>query len=744
MDEDNLRSQFSNLPLYAEAAPEVFLEALEADIGRPESAVRTLMAPVSDDFFGRTDRVDLLWALELLAWRPEWLHRVVDLLANLAKMEPDDNLFDKPSESLKSIFRAWMPQTTADIKLRVAALEHLIKKHPEIAWRIAAAQFDPAQRTGGYTRKPIWRDYAVGHGEPAINERRAFVTRCIETCLQWPRHTRDTLADLIQSALSETWFLLTHLDKLGEAVIEWAGSASDEDRAWLCQRLRASLRWNLSRRFNGSKSEPNQDQLVSKAKRMLQSLEPDDPVWRHAWLFENEQVEGWHEELEEGGDYKARYKQIEAQRRKTTQEVWTASGENGVIRLAFTGNAPNVAGRSLAQVIKDQDKRVAFIAAVLRDGDALKSHRHRQLLTGFFHGVGAATTFSLVELRCSGHLDDAGVMLLCLAPFVREVWDRINAISETAANQYWAKVEPFQVCQSKEDHNYAVAQLLEAERAAAAWILGCVEWAHLESRHIFKILLNVRTASDYEQGWDKVGAYRVKSALEVLAKRRAVHQEELARLEFLYLDLLWIDDKGVPNLEREIETKPEMFCEAVMLAYRREDNDAQTERTERERNQADRASLLLRTLARIPGHDENGELCKDRLTKWIRRAQELCEANGRRRTGNHHIGQLLSNAPVGEDGVWPCEIVRSVLNDVMNEDIEKGFWIARMNSPHFKLRGKGGAQERELAEQYEEWAKAADYSHPKVATFLRKLASSYRKEGRHQDLEDNYRNRLGY
>lgn len=89
---------------------------------------------------------------------------------------------------------------------------------------------------------------------------------------------------------------------------------------------------------------------------------------------------------------------------------------------------------------------------------------------------------------------------------------------------------------------------------------------------------------------------------------------------------------------------------------------------------------LLDKLACVLGHDGSGALSAPELMGWIRKAQEICEANGRRRVCDGQIGQLLSNAPVGEDGVWPCEPVRAALDAVLNEDIETGFQIGRRNA----------------------------------------------------------------
>ena len=63
---------------------------------------------------------------------------------------------------------------------------------------------------------------------------------------------------------------------------------------------------------------------------------------------------------------------------------------------------------------------------------------------------------------------------------------------------------------------------------------------------------------------------------------------ELARLELQYLDLFWFDEDGVPNLEREVEARPDLFCEAVALVYRSEEDDDNGLPTEDQRNAAGR------------------------------------------------------------------------------------------------------------------------------------------------------------
>ena len=742
MTADKLLSQSSNLPLYAEAAPEAFLEIFEREMSRSEPEVAALMKPTGDILFQRSYRVDLLWALELLAWRPEWLDRVVKLLAALAELEPDDNLANKPSESLQAIFRSWMPQTAAPLDHRIAVFDRLAERHPTIGWRIATSQFEPMQMAGWYSHKPNWRDYALGFGEPLSNgERDAFVVHCVETCLDWRSHTRETLADLMGSAKR---LGSSYLARLGEAVAGWATGANDKERAWLRERIRVSTQRTMRRKSRGKPVPQGADDGVLMARKVFEILEPGDPVWKHAWLFENPWVEESWDKLDEDIDLKVSAERNRALRLEAVREVTAAAGHAGVLRLAFSGNASNVAGASAAEAIEDENTRLAFVRAVLKDGDVLTSVPHQFLVSGFLHGVGGTPAIRLVEelwLECG---EEVGVKLLCLCGFDRLVWSKVKAMGKTVADEYWAKVQTSWQQRTYEDINYAVARLLAAGRPRVALDYAHLDWGRVESGHIHGILTELPGSGEVSHRRVQLNTDSIQQAFKVLNERDALSQAELARLEFLYLDLFWLKEGGVPNLEKEIEANPELFCETVALVYWRENDDDEREPTEGERNLAQKAHRLLDKLSRIPGHDNDGALTGDRLTDWICRAQELCDANGRRTPGDHHIGQLLSNAPVGEDGVWPCAPVREALETVLNDNIRKGFQIGRRNLRGAYSRAEGGRQERELARQYEEWAQASDYSYPRVAAVLRGLASNYRSEGHWQGQEAAVQRRLGY
>ena len=92
-----LEAHDRDLPMYAEAAPGVFIATLERDLRSPTSAAVSLLRPVDpNNIFSSPSRTGLLWALEGLAWNPETLPRVASILAKLATVEINDNWSNKP------------------------------------------------------------------------------------------------------------------------------------------------------------------------------------------------------------------------------------------------------------------------------------------------------------------------------------------------------------------------------------------------------------------------------------------------------------------------------------------------------------------------------------------------------------------------------------------------------------------------------------------------------------------------
>lgn len=734
-----LESQSGDLPLYSEAAPETFLSIIEQDLKKDEPASLALMKPIDSSMFGRSHRTGLLWALENLAWNDTLFMRTVLALGRLSERVIDDNLVNKPTATLLAIFRNWMPQTSANLEGRKKALSKLSEKFPDVAWSICIDQFSLHSRHGHYSHKPRWRPDGHGHGNVVtVGEGNEFALHAFDLALTWAHHTRSTVGDLIQNLEGVDVALQP---RVWDVVDSWIEDASEEDRAWLREKIRVTA---FGRRAVKRKKKRGKGTSDDRAKQTYDALLPADAVLRHAWLFKQSWVEESFDELEDDDlDFHKRDERISALRAEAVSEVFAEGGVPAVLRLAEMGQAQHNVGwflsRSLAEAepLKDTLKQI------------MKSRPIEGSTSSIVSGALAEAKSRGLEVLSSivaGESTDTATSVLLAAPFDHVTW---NVAEEAGLGErYWKQITP-SWNSVKGDVRHAVKKLVEAGRPRAAFQFVHFDLKELPPRELFSLLDAIRRGSNEATGTYLLDPHDLRDAFELLNASGQMSTDEMAGLEFAFINVLDNDrGAGLENLGRQIEAHPELFVQAVRYVYRRDDEgeDAPEPEISDEQKSARANSCyqLLDRLRAIPGHDENGELCGERIVSWVEQVRAGCAAIARSGVGDSHIGQLLSHAPAAEDGVWPCMPVRDALEQVINEDMGNGLIVAMRNSRGVHWKGEGGAQERTIAAKYEAWARAMEYTHPRVAAILHELKKRYLHDAEWEDNDAKIMRRMRF
>jgi hypothetical protein len=105
-DYHRIASLSGELPILMEAAPRPLLAALGQMLEGDGKAVVPIFQD-KDPFFCRSPHTGLLWALEALAWDPQYLGDAAIILARLARIDPGGKLTNRPLNSLRGIFLPW-------------------------------------------------------------------------------------------------------------------------------------------------------------------------------------------------------------------------------------------------------------------------------------------------------------------------------------------------------------------------------------------------------------------------------------------------------------------------------------------------------------------------------------------------------------------------------------------------------------------------------------------------------------
>ena len=721
LDAEKLSAFQSDLPALAEAAPGAFLEVFEEDLQGDEPALLELMKPVDSGMFGTgRSRTGILSALECLAWNPMHFPRVVEILARFSYRKIDDNRSATPKNTLRSLFRFWMPADAA-IDQRMRALDGLVARHPEIGWWISLCVARRPREYGIISRcyRPRWRGDPSHAGRPiTLNHGHRLVRKARDICLNWPIHDEKTLGDLVES--------LEELDELARSkacwlLDRWADDPqSDQAKEHLRIRIRRRL---LARDFRASAT-------ATRLRRVLAELEPADIVVRHRSLFASGLP--LYEFEQENLTFEEKFKQVRIQQSDALREIWRERGFGGLNGLVTGGLASHVIGSLMPAMLNAKQETVRFVRWCLDKMSENDVQRYEPCLKSFLWKLDADSLSALVEDIGRSHGESGRLRLFLSMPF-RTAWKLLEAEFDTSREAYWEKVEFDLRKYSAEDTHEMVDRLLEAGRPLAALQPAYLDWDAVETSRLTKLLHAL--AGVKEQFEDS----SIPVAFESLDRRTDVTDEEKVTLEFMFFHALERSEYELPNLAKRVTSSPALYVEAIIRAFRRGDQkedppELDIDDTERRKVLAVVAYDFLQWVHRVPDSVARRVIDPEKFTAWLAEVRELCAQYGRAAVCDVNIGELLSRFPPDNDGQRPCRAVCVALERISSGDVDQGFIIGTYNARGVVMRqvGEGGDQERALAAKYRGWAQQIAYEYPHVGSILERIADGCdRDTGRH-------------
>ena len=334
------------MPLLAEAAPDEFLDAVEAATADPAISpfIEVFRQEGSGGGLGGWNYITgILWALETLAWHPDYLGRATNLLGDLASIDPGGSWANRPHNSLVDIFLPWHAQTLADSPARRNALESLFREHPEVAWNVLISLLPSSHRVTSGTRKPIWRSFIPPGWKETVTVTQywAQVQVYAEMCTEIAARQLDKLAQLIdrlpnlpEPAQSQ---VLNHLSS--SAVT----SLSEADRVPIWEALKdIALK---HRKFAGAQWAMPAER-VAKIEEVASKLAPASFELANRRLFTERDFDLY----EEKGNFEQERQRLNDIRQDAIKAILVAEGMDGVVRFVHQVESPRKVGDALGAI----------------------------------------------------------------------------------------------------------------------------------------------------------------------------------------------------------------------------------------------------------------------------------------------------------------------------------------------------------------------------------------------------------
>jgi hypothetical protein len=239
--------------------------------------------------------------------------------------------------------------------------------------------------------------------------------------------------------------------------------------------------------------------------------------------------------------------------------------------------------------------------------------------------------------------------------------------------------------------------------------------------------------------------YDFRTVFEYLNQNaKPAHSAQVGQLEWTFVAVLG-DEPPVSRLHEALTSDPDLFVTVMEMTWPASDSELDEENeeaapegeppTSEQVQQAESGYALLTSIDRLPGTMPDGQVDSAALRQWVTQVFDRATAAGRRKVAEALIGQILASAPADEDGDWPCQPVRDLLEELQSERVERELAMRLYNLRGVTIRDPhdGGKQERELAEQYRAFAAGFSDTWPQTAAVLRQLAERYDTDAREED-----------
>jgi len=723
------------ISLIAEASPESFLQYIENDLKKEDSLIMKLFIPIKKKgFFGMEWEVNycnVLFALEMIAWMPEYMMRVCCILAQLSPIVNDSNYVNQPTNSLMEIFRVWCPMTSVGISERCKALHSLYRHYPDVTidlcFKIAENWRNPFGNLP--TRISRWRLKEMDLNRTLTYKEvfQELQTVCQIIVSHDALSTEQTI-NVLSMALNYRF-----TKELRGELRNYLVKRQDilKYQSFFYQELKGKI--NRFRSIPEARWQIPNEELVE-FENLLESITPENLLDRLEFLFDG----NIHEmpEIRTIEDNDLQIKAIREFRKDAAAQILSTVGIDEVLKYAERLEHPE----NLMQGLGSCEAAIDVFDDVYRYAQV--NDGSRTYLNTFFNSYAFADRENFLQCVKVWHDDSF-------------VWYPISGIHPD--DDLWEIVDSFNDQQQLEYWRHAYASHLPPKRIE--YLLDNYQKAGNVDQIISIISHLIHYENHYQLNHDLIvnrmhfamsrlnrevlhsRDYEIDRILKWIEKHPDTTDTDIMKLELPYII---VSDEGIKDWRAYhiIVNSPQYMFELIDNAFFSENpviKEKEIQYRDEHPEQARMSEFCGRFLLNIsttPCTEEDGSIDEVRLKDYITQLQEKAGGKGKLAMVNHLIGQLLGNYPTciqGEPPVAICEIIE----ELNNTEVNNSFHSKIYNRLGSTVRGPfdGGEIEWNKSELFAKTAKRLRTEYLVIASVYEDLARMYSKEAKRQDVE---------
>lgn len=709
------------LPVFAEAAPTVFLECLEKEIFENCSTIEILFEPA--DPFNHCLRSNLLWALEKLAWYPEYFKRVVIILLELCKFQLTDNIMNTPFNSLYSLFRFFLPDTMVQIEDKIVILKKLANDYPEIIFNLCLRIINNRDMAVTRNITPQWMEfnYSMETQKVTTEQYYAYIDDYTEILLSLYSNNTSKLHELLK--ISDK-LSIDNLKKIIIFLTQWEITATDEDKN--------SFSMSIYDIITQDKMNEEYEILF---RNILELLKPKTLTAKYYNLFTEGYLCVKENNCSTFEEYQQSQKNIEAERKKAIIEliknlprteiikfILSLPDYNNFILLLFNNELPS------------SEYLMWFNDVYLYDNSFLANDILRTILyQAYFYKKEELFTILTEDFSKKENIDKE--RLATLLPGNSTGWQVAYSLGDSIVQFYWENnifiPSPEYL---SEDVQFAVTNFLKVNRPSAACLYALYKYDTISISAWIMILFKMVEHKDIiNDNW----LYHLEPIFLYIDTEQEKYKYEIIKLEILYYKIIFPLSKRfhnrVPLIYKELSIDPYFFIQLNSFLYQQ---DFLYKKALYE---------IFRNWNILPGSLSPQEEQEKTFLEWNKIIKDSQLNEKEYRGYQLKVSNLLAKyAYSNRENNLLEEYLINFIEQSGNEILQQNFSVLYNNARGVFCRGinEGGKQERELAKFYEIYYEKYKIHHPIFANIIKEIISDLLNWAAYEDDRANYEERL--
>ena len=698
--------------LLCEASPKAVMHRLDDEWKNPTGLIEVFSKEKGDAFFSKNYYTHFIWGIEQFLLQNEYAAWAVRWFIKMHALNINYSISNSPEETLKQVFCTWHNVTVLSPEDKVYLVKEAFAHNYDI-WNLIYSEL-PGRNMHmvGSPSKPLYRE--CDESLITTNADMWFANKeYLLLCLQHMDFDSARWIKLIEIAdhfRDDLWVKI--FEQLEYEII----SMNDPEVIAIKDKIRDEI---YRHRYFANSEWAMPEEKLKDYENVLNNIHTTNPVYEYAYLFEKE----YDFPLLHPCPYS------EDEKREVNNELRDKEIKEGItlfkeLKLDIAKLIEICSGyeySTLGKYLFDYYTEKKFdkdIFALLISNKGLKNIMTSYARIAYWENTEYLNN-AVMLAKERGVDDEMLVSLLLIEEISAQKKPLINVENETVKSMYW-KMPHHNYRDEENTYRFVLEETLKyADQVTIIGVLrdGIKYFAPTEILKVMEALHSIEVGVI-----NSLTSYSLKEILKVLQDeyRNADECSRVAQLELNYRGLLEWEDMAC--FKRSLELSPKLFAEMISIIYKKDDGKEEEKNTLDEKIISSIFSLYYDAIF-CPA-ESNGKVDKGALFAWIVEFKELLKQQNQTRLFTHFLGRIFAYSPIGEDGYYPHESIRDVIQEYGDQSLENEYVISVFNQRGV-FSPTGGVAERELAKKYKKNADAVRVRYPKVASIYDRLSERY-------------------